>query len=66
MSHTIEEIDGMSLDCETNIAFILILPDRFTPVHECDFADPDSHMVMDFNLPSLQLNSEEWNYKTLF
>ena len=48
MSHTIEEVDGMSLDCETNIAFILILPDRFTPVHECDFADPDSHMVMGF------------------
>ena len=28
-------------------------------VHECDFADTDSHMVKDFNSPSLQLNSEE-------
>ena len=41
-------LNGMSLNCETNMAFILILPVRFTPLHECDFADPDSHMVMGF------------------
>ena len=45
-------LNGMNLDCETHMAFISILPVRFTlvkqSVHECDFADPDSHMVKGF------------------
>ena len=39
-------LNGMSLDCETDMAFIL--PVRFhlkkISVHKCNFADPDSHM----------------------
>ena len=45
-------LNGISLNCETNMAFISILPVRFIKqsVHGCDFADTDSHMVKGFLL----------------
>ena len=56
-------LNGLSLDCEANMAFISILPVGShlikQSVHECHFTDTDSHVVKDFNSPSLQLNSEE-------
>ena len=54
LTANIEEVDaaenGMSLDCDTNMAFTSISGSHMKKqtVHECDFADTDSHMVKGF------------------